>query len=65
MLVLFTKLEESDIALHPRTRSGAGCYFHAVTDPRGQTGNQHRKGRAINCAVDVVPALIPQAPNLP
>lgn len=40
-LFLPTKLEEGDVALDSRTRPGAGCYLHAVADPRGQTGNQH------------------------
>ena len=40
-LILHTKLEEGDVAFDSRTRPGAGCYLHAVADPRGQTGNQH------------------------
>lgn len=65
MLFLLTKLEEGDIAPDPRTCPGAGCYLHTVADPRGQTGNQHWQGWAVNGTVDVVPALVPQTPNLP
>lgn len=64
-LFLLTELKESDITLDPWTCTSAGCYLHTVADPRGQTGNQHGEGWAINCTVDVVPSLIPQAPNLP
>lgn len=59
-----TKLEVGNVTLHPGTGPGAGCYLHAVADPWGQTGNHHGKGRSVNRAVDVVPALIPQAPDL-
>lgn len=60
-----TKLEEGDITLDSGSRPGAGCHLHTVADPRGQAGYQHRQGGALHCAVDVVPALVPQAPNLP
>lgn len=59
-----TELEEGDIALDPGTGPGAGCYLHAVADPWGQTGDLHGQRRAVDCTVDVVPALIPQAPDL-
>lgn len=62
---LLTELEESDITLDSGTRPGAGRHLHTVADPRGQAGYQRRQGRAVHCAVDVVPALVPQAPNLP
>lgn len=41
MLFLLTELEDGDITPDPGTRPGAGCYLHAVADPRGQTGNQN------------------------
>lgn len=62
---LLTQLEESDITLNSGTRPGAGRHLHTVADPRGQAGYQRGQGRAVHGAVDVVPALIPQAPNLP
>lgn len=62
---LLTELEESDITLDSRTCPGAGSHLHTVADPRGQAGYQCGQGGAVHCAVDVVPALVPQAPNLP
>lgn len=63
--ILLTKLEEGDIALDSGPRPGAGRHLHAVADPRGQAGYQRGQSGALHGAVDVVPALVPQAPNLP
>lgn len=63
-MFLLTKLEKVDITPDPRTSPSASCYLHTVEDPWGQAGNHNGEGWTINCAVDVVPGLIPQAPNL-
>lgn len=60
-----TELEEGDVTLDSGTRPGAGRHLHAVADPRGQAGDQRRQGGAVHRAVDVVPALVAQAPDLP
>lgn len=62
--LLLTELEERDITLNSGPRTGAGRHLHTVADPRGQAGDQRGQGGAVHGAVDVVPALVPQAPNL-
>lgn len=64
-LVLLTQLKICDITFDPRTGSSAGCYLNAVANSRSQTGNQHGEGGTVHCAVDVVPTLVTQTPNLP
>lgn len=64
-MFLLTKFEKVDSTSDPRSGPSASCYLHTVEDPWGQTGNHHGEGWAVNCAIDVVPALIPPAPNLP
>lgn len=59
-----TQLEEGDLALHTRTGARAGRHLHAVADPGGEAGDQNREGGPVHGAVDVVPALVPQTPDL-
>lgn len=59
-----TKLKEGDIALDPRAGAVASGDLHAVAYPWCKAGDQHGEGGAIYCPVDMVTALVAQAPDL-
>ena len=59
-----TELEVGDVALDSGAGAGASGHLHAVAHPGGQAGDQHGQRGAVHCAVDVVLALVAQAPDL-
>lgn len=59
-----TQLKEGGLALHPRTGPGAGRHLQPVRHTDHQTRNQNREGGTVHRAVNVIAALISNAPDL-